>query len=98
MEMVTYLFKIGLFNFILNAQCGYNGYNDPRIFIQLPDGSYQDWDFTLSIIFQMTESDWDSWLDGTEIKLETIDEVREKCSECGVDWDNFEKCFFGYED
>lgn len=91
---MVYLFKIGLFNFILNIQHSSIGYSYPRIFVRLPDGSCQNWDLSLSTIFNMSQSDWDSWLDGTEIKLETIDEVREKCSEWGVNWDAFEMCFF----
>lgn len=91
---MAYLFKIGLFNFILNIQGNSIGYSYPRIFIQLPDGSCQNWDLSLSTIFPMPQSDWDSWLDGTEIKLETIDEVREKCNMWGVNWDAFEMCFF----
>lgn len=98
MEQYAYLFKIGMFNFILNVQYSGIGYAYPRIFVSIPGGTYQNWDLTLQTVFGMTEDDWNSWIDGTEIHLDTIDEVRDTCHMYGIDWDGFEKCFLGTDD
>lgn len=45
-------------------------------------------------MFNMTEKDWQSWLDGTEKHLNTIDEVRAKCAEAGFNWGQFEEIIF----
>lgn len=90
----AYVFRIGPLVFILNVQQSAIGYLYPRIFVQFPDNSYLNCDLTLSAMFKMTEKDWRSWFDGTEKHLNTIDEVRAKCTEAGINWDEFEKIIF----
>ena len=95
----AYLFRVGVLSFILNVQQSKIGYSYPRIFIRFPDNSYLNCDLSIGTLFKMTAENWDSWIDGTEIKLNTIEEVRAKCHEAGINWDEFEKIAFEmYED
>lgn len=91
---LAYVFRIGVLRFILNVQESAIGFTYPRIFIGFPDESYLNYDVVLGRFFPMSESDWLSWLDGTEIYLNTIEEVREVASSVGIDWDIFEKEIF----
>ena len=90
----AYVFRIGLLVFILNVQESEIGYLYPRIFVRFPDDSYLNCDLTLGAMFKMTEKDWRSWFDGTEKHLNTIDEVRAKCTEAGFNWGQFEEIIF----
>lgn len=90
----AYVFRIGPLVFILNVQQSSIGYYYPRIFVRFPDDSYLNCDIMLGAMFKMTEKDWLSWFDGTEKHLNTIDEVRAKCTEAGINWDEFEKIIF----
>ena len=90
----AYVFRIGPLVFILNVQQSNIGYLYPRIFVKFPDDSYLNCDFTLGTMFNMTENDWQSWFDGTEKHLNTIDEVHNKCAEVGINWKEFEKIIF----
>ncbi len=96
---VAYIFRVGVLCFILNVQQSKIGYAYPRIFVRFPDDSYLNCDLSIGALFKMTAKDWDSWIDGTEIHLDAIEEVRAKCSEAGINWDEFEKIAFEwYED
>ena len=90
----AYVFRIGPLVFILNVQQSGIGYLYPRIFVRFPDNSYLNCDLTLGAMFKMTEKDWQSWFDGTEKYLNTIDEVHDKCAEAGINWEKFEKIIF----
>lgn len=90
----AYVFRIGPLNFILNIQQSGIGYLYPRIFVRFPDNSYLNCDLTLGTMFNMTENDWQSWFDGTEKHLNTIDEVCAKCMEAGFNWEQFEEIIF----
>ena len=95
---MTYYFRVGPLLFILNIQESKIGFSYPRIFIGFPDNSYLNCDLSLGAVFKMTEKDWFSWLDGTEISLDNIDTIREICDSCGVNWDAFEEwAFEAYE-
>lgn len=91
---MAYYFRVGPLLFILNVQQSTIGFSYPRIFIAFPDNSYLNCDLTLGALFAMTENDWFSWLDGTEIHLDNIDTIREICAGCGVNWDVFEEWAF----
>lgn len=91
---LAYYFRVGPLLFILNVQQSTIGYSYPRIFIRFPDDSYLNCDLYLGTLFKMTEEDWNSWLDGTEIHLDNIDTVREISAGCGIDWDAFEAWAF----
>ena len=90
----AYVFRIGPLVFILNVQQSNIGYLYPRIFVRFPDDSYLNCDIMLGAMFEMTEKDWLSWLDGSEKYLNTIDEVQDKCAEAGINWKEFEKIIF----
>ena len=89
-----YVFRIGPLYFILNTQQSSIGNLYSRIFVRFPDNSYLNCDLTLGTMFNMTEEDWQSWFDGTEKHLNTIDEVRAKCAEAGFNWGQFEEIIF----
>lgn len=91
---MAYYFRVGPLLFILNVQQSTIGFSYPRIFIAFPDNNYLNCDLTLGALFAMTEKDWFSWLDGTEIHLDNIDTIREICAGCGVNWDAFEEWAF----
>ena len=90
----AYVFRIGPLVFILNIQQSSIGCLYPRIFVRFPDDSYLNCDLTLGAMFNMTENDWQSWFDGTEKHLNTIDEVCAKCTEAGFNWGQFEEIIF----
>lgn len=90
----AYVFRIGPLHFILNIQQSGIGCLYPRIFVRFPDDSYLNCDLTLGAMFNMTENDWQSWFDGTEKHLSTIDEVHNKCAEVGINWKEFEEIIF----
>ena len=90
----AYVFRIGPLVFVLNVQQSNIGYYYPRIFVRFPDDSYLNCDIMLGSMFKMTEKDWQSWFDGTEKYLNTIDEVLDKCAEAGINWKEFEKIIF----
>ena len=90
----AYYFRVGPLVFILNPRYSRTGNCCPRIFMRFPDNSYLNCDFSLGVMFRMSEESWDSWLDGNEILLNTIEEVNKICSECGINWDAFEKVIF----
>lgn len=87
----AYCFKIGPLNFILNVQQNGIGYTYPRLFVNFPDNSHLNFDLTLGVAFSMTEKEWMSWLDGTENRLDDIDEVHKVLEECGLDIEQFNK-------
>ena len=92
----AYWFRVGVLKFILNIKESSIGYCYPRIFIAFPDNSYLNCDLSLCRFFNMSEEDWFSWLDGTQISVDDIDEVRSICEEAGINWDLFEKIIFEY--
>lgn len=91
---LAYVFRIGVLRFILNVQESAIGFIYPRIFIGFPDGSYLNYDVALGRFFTMFESDWLSWFDGTEIPLDTAEEIRKVAAEVGINWDIFEEEIF----
>lgn len=91
---MAYYFKVGVLVFILNVQQSAIGFTYPRVFIAYPDNSFLNVDLFLGHCFSMTEDDFMSWLDGEEIRLNTIEEVREVFKENGVDWEKFQTWAF----
>lgn len=58
------------------------GYSYPRIFIEvIPHEVYVNIDCALGCVFNMSESDFNSWLDGSEITDANLDEV---CDSIGL--------------
>lgn len=94
----AYLFKIGMVLFILNIQHSGIGYSYPRIFVRFADGSCLNYDLTVGACFAMSTKDWDSWLDGTEQRLDTIEEVENLCGQIGLNWKAFEDFAFRLND
>lgn len=90
----AYYFRVGPLLFILNPQFSGIGNCYPRIFVRFPDNSYLNCDLSIGAMFKMSEEDWNSWLDGTEVWLNTIEEVNKICSECGINWNIFEQIIF----
>lgn len=85
----AYVFTIGILHFILNIQHSTIGYGYPRLFAEFPNGDHINVDFTVGQVFGMSQSDWDSWLDGTEILLETEEAIQKKIDEAGIiKWNN----------
>ena len=91
---LAYIFHIGVLNFIINIQQSTIGYTYPRIFVRFPDDSYLNYDLYLGTIFPMSEEDWLSWIDGTEVRLDDIREVQEVAAAAGIDWDAFQEYIF----
>jgi len=90
----AYTFRIGSLVFILAAQYSTIGFCYPRLFVRYPDSSCANYDLYLGCVFDMRESDWVSWLDGTEIELDTIEEIQKVAKEYGVNWDELEEAVF----
>lgn len=90
--MVTsYLFKIGNMTCILNDESSAIGYTYPRIFVGFPDDSYLNLDLSIGAIFAMSDEGFHSWLDGSEIRLNTIEQVKEVFSNLFLSFENFEQ-------
>ena len=90
--MVTsYLFKIGNMTCILNDESSAIGYTYPRIFVGFPDDSYLNLDLSLGAVFAMSDEGFHSWLDGSEIRLDTIEEIKEVFSNLSLSFENFEQ-------
>jgi hypothetical protein len=94
----AYYFRVGLLTFILNIQTSRIGYGYPRVFVRFPDNSYVNIDFTLGRILAMSEADWNSWLDGSQVVLNTIEQVRGKFTNAGLSWDAFDAFIFSLYD
>ena len=86
---MTYYFRVGPMLFIINVQSSAIGFSYPRIFVRFPDNSYLNYELILGAIFKMNEDDWNSWLDGTEICLNSEEEIYKVCKENGIKWDIF---------
>ena len=86
---IAYHFRVGPMCFILNPQYSDLGYCHPRIFVSFPDDSYLNCDLSIRTVFPMSKDDYLSWLDGTQTTLQNMEEIREACKECGVNWDAF---------
>lgn len=91
---MTYYFRIGSLLFIINTQFSGIGFSYPRIFVHFPDGSCLNCDLSLGAMFKMSEENWDSWLDGTEIFLNSKEEIEVVCKENGINWNAFEDFIF----
>lgn len=90
--MVTsYLFKIGDMTCILNDESSAIGYTYPRIFVGFPDDSYLNLDLSMGAVFAMSDENFHSWLDGSEIRLDTIEEVKKVFSSLSLSFENFER-------
>lgn len=90
----AYVFRIGPLVFILNIHQSTIGYSYPRIFVRFPDDGCLNCDLTLGAMFEMTEEEWQSWFDGTEKYLDTIDEINDQCAKAGINWKEFEEIIF----
>jgi hypothetical protein len=90
----AYFFQMGVLDCILNIQTSRIGYSYPRVFVRFPDNSYLNIDFTLGRMFAMSEADWNSWLNGSHVVLDTIKQVRNKFIAEGLDWDAFDALIF----
>ena len=89
--VISYLFKIGNKTFILNDESSAIGYTYPRIFVGFPDDSYLNLDLSIGAVFAMSDEGFHSWLDGSEIRLDTIEEVKEVFSSLSLSFENFEQ-------
>lgn len=87
----SYIFKIGFMTFILNDESSEIGYSYPRIFVCFLDDSCLNLDLSIGAVFKMTKENFMSWLDGTEIKLDTIEEVKKVFSNLSLSFENFEQ-------
>ncbi len=83
----TYHFRVGLMHFIINDESSGIGYSYPRVFLSFPNGEYLNLDLTLGAIFKMSESDFWSWIDGTETDLDSEEAIREVCGNLNLSWD-----------
>lgn len=90
----VYYFHMGVMACILNIQTSRIGYSYPRVFVQFPDKSCVNIDFTLGRVFAMSEASWNSWLDDSQMVLDTIKQVRDKFTAEGLDWDAFDALIF----
>lgn len=59
------------------------GYGYPRVFIEVNPDEYINLDLTLGCAFKMTKEDFNSWLDGSEIKAD----AKEVCEELHINYD-----------
>ena len=89
--ITSYLFKIGNMTCILNDESSAIGYTYPRIFVGFPDDSYLNLDLSLGAVFAMSDEGFHSWLDGSEIRLDTIEEIKEVFSSLSLSFENFEQ-------
>ena len=80
----TYLFKTDKGRFIINDERSKIGYGYPRLFVECGE-KFVNVDFTLGAAFNMKESDFNSWLDGTEVQGADIAKV---CEDLGLKHDN----------
>ena len=87
----SYIFKIGFMTFILNDESSGIGYSYPRIFVAFLDGSCLNLDLSIGAIFPMTMEDFQSWSDGSEIRLDTIEEVEKVFSNLSLSFENFKQ-------
>lgn len=76
----TYLFATKFGRFIINDERSGIGYSYPRIFVETTSGKYFNYDVTLSCCFFQKKSDFESWIDGTEIRGK-IDLFRKVCDD-----------------
>lgn len=80
--MQSYLFNINNNRVIINDERSGIGYCYPRVFIENSrDMSHTNLDLTLGMAFPQTKTQFESWLDGTEITGVNIEEV---CSDLGI--------------
>lgn len=87
----SYIFKIGFMTFILNDESSGIGYSYPRIFVAFLDGSCLNLDLSIGAVFAMSSEDFHSWLDGSEIRLDTIEEVEKVFSNLSLSFENFKQ-------
>lgn len=76
----SYLFATKLGRFIINDERSKIGYSYPRIFVETPSGKYFNYDVALACCFFQKKSDFESWIDGTEIRG-SIDLFRKVCED-----------------
>ena len=78
----TYLFKTDKGRFIINDERSKIGYGYPRIFVECENGDeYVNVDFTLGAAFKMKKTDFESWLDGSEVRGADLVKV---CGDLGL--------------
>ena len=77
-----YSFNIENTRILISDEHSKIGYSYPRIFIEvIPHEVYVNIDCTVGCAFNMSESDFNSWLDGTEISDANLDDV---CDSIGL--------------
>lgn len=77
----TYLFKTDKGRFIINDERSKIGYSYPRLFIECAGGKFVNVDFTLGTAFNMKKSDFESWLDGSEVRDADLAKI---CEDLGL--------------
>lgn len=85
--MRTYLFTDEKGRFIINDERSTIGYSYPRVFIEIGN-KYANLDLTLGMVFNQKKSDFESWLDGTEIEGEDYENV---CANLGINAEGLAK-------
>ena len=85
---------MGVMACILNIQISCAGYHYPRVFVQFPDNSCVNIDFTLGRVFAMREADWNSWLNGDHVVSIPIKQAWDKFIDEGLNWDEFDSLIF----
>ena len=85
--ITTYHFRVGWVHYIINDETSSIGYSYPRVFLGFPNDEYLNLDLTLGAIFKMSEFDFWSWIDGSEIELDSEEAIREVCGSLNLSWD-----------
>lgn len=91
----TYLFSTDKGRFIVNDERSGIGYSYPRIFIECSNGKYFNVDCTLGQTFHQRKSDFESWIDGTEVRNADLGEV---CRDLGLSKDAVESVVIQIQD
>lgn len=83
--MTTYLFAVDGNRVILNDERSGIGYCYPRIFVESArSGNHANFDVTLCRVFNQSQAEFESWLDGTEVANANIEAV---CADLGIKYD-----------
>lgn len=80
--MTTHLFETENGRFILNEEYSKIGYCYPRIFVEnAKTQEYTNIDVTIGACFKQSKSDFESWIDGTEMRGESYETI---CKSLGL--------------
>jgi len=81
-ETIMY-FKHGDAEVIVNVQYSKIGAGYPRIFVR-KNGKCINVDLTIGGVFGMSQSDWDSWFDGSLHETESDSEISQGLADIGM--------------